>query len=266
MKAFLKWAGGKSRIASKIKEHLKDGQRLVEPFVGSGALFLSNSFDKYLLCDTNVDLINLYNNLKNNPEELIALTGKYFAEKYNSELQFYKLREKFNSLDSNEMMKSALFVYLNKHSFNGLCRYNRKGFFNVPYGRYKAPKFPMEEMCDFAKKAKRAKFKCQDFEDTFRETREGDIIYCDPPYVPLSATSNFTSYSKNDFGLEDQNLLARNAEKSKAKGIQCVISNHDLKITREMYRKSEIYEISVQRKIASKSASRKKVNEIIAVF
>ena len=74
MKAFLKWAGGKSRIASKIKEHLKDGQRLVEPFVGSGALFLSNSFDKYLLCDTNVDLINLYNNLKNNPEELIALT------------------------------------------------------------------------------------------------------------------------------------------------------------------------------------------------
>ena len=132
---------------------MKDGQRLVEPFVGSGALFLSNSFEKYLLCDTNVDLINLYNNLKKNPEELIAKTGRYFSGKYNSELQYYQLREKFNSLDSNDMRKSALFVYLNKHAFNGLCRYNRKGFFNVPYGRYKAPKFPEEEMCNFAKKS-----------------------------------------------------------------------------------------------------------------
>tara|TARA_Y100000590_G_scaffold243803_1_gene274053 strand:+ start:306 stop:1106 length:801 start_codon:yes stop_codon:yes gene_type:complete len=266
MKAFLKWAGGKSKIALNIKEHFEEGQRLVEPFVGSGALFLNNSFKKYLLCDKNIDLINLYKNLKKNPQELVVLTEKYFTGEYNSKSQFYELREKFNSLDSNDIVKSALFVYLNKHAFNGLCRYNRKGFFNVPYGRYKSPRFPREEMFDFAKKAKRAKFKCQDFEDTFKETREGDIIYCDPPYVPFSATSNFTSYSKDDFDLEDQCRLARNAEESRGRGIQCIISNHDLRITRQMYKKSKIYKISVQRIIASKSASRKKVDEIIAVF
>jgi DNA adenine methylase len=266
LKAFLKWAGGKSKIASNIKYHFKDGKRLVEPFVGSGALFLNTSFDKYLLCDINIDLINLYNNLKRNPEELIAKTSKFFIGKVDSEQRFYELREKFNSLDSMDIEKSALFVYLNKHAFNGLCRYNRKGFFNVPYGRYESPSFPEKEMRAFSVKSQRAEFKCQNFEDTFKEKMKGDIIYCDPPYVPLSLTSSFTSYSKNGFNLENQKKLAINAELSKSIGIQCIISNHDMKITREMYDKSKIYEIIVQRNIASKSASRKKIAEIIAVF
>ena len=266
MKAFLKWAGGKSRAAEDIKKYLVNGKRLVEPFVGSGAIFLTTTFEEYLLCDTNIDLINLYNNLKKSPDELLEKTDEFFSSENNTESKFYEFREEFNALESKDIRKSALFVYLNKHAFNGLCRYNRKGFFNVPYGRYKSPKCPLEEMQAFSVKAKFATFKCQDFEKTFKETMKGDVIYCDPPYVPLSVTSSFTSYSKDDFDLRDQSRLAKSAIASQSSGIRCVISNHDLDVTRKMYEMSDIHEISVQRNIASKSSSRKKIKEIIAVF
>lgn len=266
MKAFLKWAGGKSRIAADIENYLKDGKRLVEPFVGSGAVFLNTSFEKYLLCDTNSDLINLYNNLKQKPEELMEKTKEVFSPNNNTELKFYELRDEFNALGSEDIRKSSLFIYLNKHAFNGLCRYNQKGFFNVPYGRYKAPKCPLKEMQAFATKAEFATFKCQDFEDTFKEITLEDVVYCDPPYVPLSITSSFTSYSKDGFDLKDQVRLAKNAIASRAKGISCVISNNDLEITRKIYEGSDIHQISVQRHIASKASSRKKAKEIIAVF
>ena len=266
MKAFLKWAGGKSRIAEDIKKYLVTGKRLVEPFVGSGAIFLSTTFEEYLLCDTNVDLINLYNNLKKSPDELLEKTDELFSSENNTESKFYELREEFNASESKDIRKSALFVYLNKYAFNGLCRYNQRGFFNVPYGRYKAPTCPLEEMRVFSAKAKFATFKCQDFEKTFKETKKGDVIYCDPPYVPLSATASFTSYSKSGFDLGDQSRLAKSAIAAQSRGIRCVISNHDLDVTRKMYERSDIYKISVQRNIASKSSSRKKVEEIIAVF
>lgn len=266
MKTFLKWAGGKSQIVSNLKIHFRKGSRLVEPFVGSGALFLSTSYESYLLCDTNADLINLYNNLKEDPEKLIDKTSSFFSGDFNSELRFYQLRERFNALPSDDMEKSALFIYLNKHGFNGLCRYNRNGFFNVPFGKYRAPKFPRKNMIDFAIKAKKAEFRCQDFEDTFDESRHGDIIYCDPPYVPLSITSSFTAYSKGGFGLDDQWRLVKKAKEAKSKGLQCIISNHDLAVTREMYRGSEIFEMKVQRNISSKSESRIKVKELVAVF
>lgn len=266
MKAFLKWAGGKSKIFPNIKAHFKEGKRLVEPFVGSGSVFLNTSFEKYLLCDNNIDLINVYNNLKKFPDKLIAKTKDLFVKHNNSEEQFYLLREKFNLLKSNDIEKSAIFIYLNKHAFNGLCRYNSKGLFNVPFGRYKNPEFPDSKMYNFAEKSHNAIFKYQDFDITFKQIRQGDIVYCDPPYVPLTDTSNFTAYSKKDFNIEQHKKLAQNAEVLQTKGIQCIVSNHDSEITRELYKKSNIFELKVQRFIASKVISRKRVGEIIAVF
>ena len=150
--------------------------------------------------------------------ELIEKTDALFSPENNTETKFYELREQFNALDLKDIKKSALFIYLNKHAFNGLCRYNRKGFFNVPFGRYKAPKCPVEQMRAFSVKAKFATFKCQDFERTFKETLKGDVIYCDPPYVPLSITSSFTSYSKDDFDMGDQSRLAKSAIASQSNG------------------------------------------------
>ena len=266
MRSFLKWAGGKSKLSANIKYHFREGKRLVEPFVGSGALFLNTSFEEYLLCDTNPDLINLYNNLKKYPEDLVHKTKKLFTKENNTEDQFYILRDRFNSLKTSDINKSALFIYLNKHAFNGLCRYNSKGIFNVPFGRYNNPQCPEDKMYNFSHKSQKAIFKCQDFNITFDEISKGDIVYCDPPYVPLSDTSSFTSYAKNDFNFQHQEELANHAEELKFRGVQCIISNHDLKITRELYKNSKIFELMVQRNIASKPSSRKKIGEIIAVF
>ncbi|MDO9206156.1 Dam family site-specific DNA-(adenine-N6)-methyltransferase [Methylotenera sp.] len=263
---FLKWAGGKRKLVEVISKSLAGGDRLVEPFVGSGAVFMGTNYKKYLLCDTNADLIGLFNNLKNNTEKLLAETEIFFSGKFKTEEAFYELRERFNTLEAEDIKKSALFVYLNKHAFNGLCRYNNKGYFNVPFGKYTNPQLPIKEMLLFAKKAQIAEFKCLDFKETFKLVKKGDVVYADPPYVPISATSSFTTYAKENFKLEAQNALADEANKAKAYGIRVVISNSDQSITREMYKNSEIESIDVMRSISSKGSTRGKVKELIAIF
>jgi len=265
-KPFLKWAGGKAKLVPILSEFLGESERLVEPFVGSGAVFMGTEFNEYLLCDSNPDLIGLFNNLKDFSETLIMQISDIFDGKFNSESAFYDLRTEFNELSSEDLRKSVLFVYLNKHAFNGLCRYNSKGFFNVPYGRYTSPSAPIKELELFANKAKLAKFLCADFSSTFDLLRDGDVVYCDPPYVPLSSSSNFTAYSKGAFNDESQLLLAQLAEKAKEKKIRVVISNHDTEFTRKIYANAELHQLEVHRSISSKSSTRGKVNELIAVF
>jgi DNA adenine methylase len=265
-KPFLKWAGGKSKLVPILSEHLGVKGRLVEPFVGSGSVFMGTDFNDYLLCDSNPDLIGLFNNLKHYPKDLILQVNDIFDGRYNNEKAFYELRSEFNQLSSESLRKSVLFVYLNKHAFNGLCRYNSKGFFNVPYGRYSSPTAPIREMELFSEKSKRAEFICTDFSKTFAMVKEGDVVYCDPPYVPLSSSSNFTAYSKGAFNNEHQECLAKLAESCKGKNIKVVISNHDTDFTRRIYSTAVLHELDVHRSISSKSSTRGKVGELIAVY
>ena len=265
-KPFLKWAGGKSKLVPILSEHLGVKGRLVEPFVGSGSVFMGTDFNDYLLCDSNPDLIGLFKNLKHCPKDLISQVNDIFVGKYNNEKAFYELRSEFNQLSSETLRKSVLFVYLNKHAFNGLCRYNSKGFFNVPYGRYTSPTAPIREMELFSEKSKRAEFICTDFSKTFDMVKEGDVVYCDPPYVPLSSSSNFTAYSKGAFNNENQECLAKLAESCRVKNIKVVISNHDTEFTRRIYSTAVLHELDVHRSISSKSSTRGKVCELIAVY
>lgn len=265
-KPFLKWAGGKQRLVPNIAKKLGNGKRLVEPFVGSGAVFMGTAYESYLLCDTNNDLIDLFNNLKYITKEVILETVSLFDEKNKTEEMFYKLRDEFNTIDSGSIRKSALFVYLNKHSFNGLCRYNAKGKFNVPFGRYKNTNPPVKEMELFAKKAQLAEFKCCDFNETFNLLTEGDVVYCDPPYVPLSITSSFTSYHVNVFADKEQRDLARCAELASEQGYRVVISNHLTDYTKEIYAKAEIDTLNVMRFISSKAETRGEAKELLASF
>ncbi len=142
IRPFLKWPGGKFRLMDKILACLPKGAQLIEPFVGSGAVFLNTDYDKYLLNDANADLINLYQFLKTEGLAFINLCKHYFQKKYNTEKHYYQLRAKFNT--SNDIMeKSILFLYLNRHGYNGLCRYNkRQKYYNVHFGRYIMPYFP----------------------------------------------------------------------------------------------------------------------------
>lgn len=265
-KPFLKWAGGKSKLVPILSEHLGTKGRLVEPFVGSGAVFMGTNFEEYLLCDTNPDLIGLFNNLKNHRKDLILQVNDIFSGGYNNEDSFYELRDEFNQLSPEALRKSVLFVYLNKHAFNGLCRYNSKGFFNVPYGRYTSPTAPIREMELFSEKSKKAEFLCADFTKTFDMVKEGDVVYCDPPYVPLSSSSNFTAYSKGAFNDDSQECLAKIAVGCRDKNVKVVISNHDTDFTRRIYSNASLHELDVHRSISSKSSTRGKVCELIAVF
>ena len=133
MKPFLKWAGNKYQIVERIKEVLPAGKRLIEPFVGSGALFLNTDYPAYLLADANPDLISVYRHLQSDGRDFIEACRLYFTPENNSPERFYEFRQRFNTT-SDATEKATLFVYLNKHCYNGLCRYNSKGGFNVPFG------------------------------------------------------------------------------------------------------------------------------------
>ena len=155
-------------------------------------------------------------------------------------------------------------MYLNRHAFNGLCRYNSSGKFNVPYGKYKNPYFPAKEMKFFYNKACFCNFVHQDFEVTINMAKENDIIYCDPPYIPLSDTASFTNYSPNGFDLRQHERLVRLAENSK-----CLffISNNWTDITKKLYKNaSSLIETNVNRSISSCGESRGSVKEILAIY
>ncbi len=266
VRPFLKWAGNKYRILEHIQQHLPAGKRLVEPFVGSGALFLNSDYDRYLLADSNLDLINLYNILKKEGPGFIHYAQDLFAGKYNNAENYYQFRQEFNTTE-DVRRKSALFIYLNRHGYNGLCRYNRKGGFNVPFGRYKRPYYPAAEMLHFHLKAKKAVFKHQDFQKIITTTKPGDVIYCDPPYVPLSDSANFTTYSAAGFDLQQQHRLAELADECLLRGIPVLISNHDTKLTRKIYQtasKKKFFD--VRRFISCNGQKRQHAGEVLAVF
>ena len=265
MKPFLKWAGNKYRLLDKIQGLLPYGDRLIEPFVGAGAVFLNTVFESYLLADINPDLIHLYQTLQTEGKIFIAECKSYFVPGNNERAQYLHLREKFNQ-SKNIRERSALFLYLNRHGYNGLCRYNSQGGFNVPFGKYAKPYFPEVEMHYFYQKAQTAQFIIQDFRKTLENTMPGDVVYCDPPYVPMSATSNFTSYASGGFSTQDQLDLATLAKKLSSKNISVLISNHDNAFTQEAYSAGEIIQFDVQRYISCQGESRNKVSEVLALF
>lgn len=265
MKPFLKWAGNKYQIVERIRQVLPPGKRLIEPFVGSGAVFLNTNYEKNFLADANSDLINLYLHLQAETEDFVDYCSALFIPENNSKEVYYRFRSVFNS-SKDTRYRSALFIYLNKHCFNGLCRYNSKGEYNVPFGRYKRPYFPEKELLYFAKKAQNAKFTVADFTITMDQAEPGDVVYCDPPYVPLSDTANFTSYSSGKFGLPEQKELARHAEKLANSGITVILSNHDTEFTRLEYASAKIISFEVQRYISCNGEKRDKAPEVLAVF
>lgn len=265
-RAFLKWAGGKYSLIGPIKNQLPEGKKLIEPFVGAGSVFLNTDYDNYLLNDINADLITLYQYVKRRPKTFINDAKQLFNARNNHADAYYALRAQFNA-STDPYYRSLVFLYLNRHGYNGLCRYNSKGIFNVPFGDYSKPYFPQAELEFFAEKAKRAKFICQSFEHVFRRARKGDVIYCDPPYAPLVQGSNFTSYATGGFGLDDQSELARHALRAACKRqIPVLISNHDTPLTRALYETAQISQLSVARSISQKGDGRKPVKELLALY
>ncbi len=267
-KPFLKWAGNKYRCLEQILGSLPHSNRLIEPFTGSGAVFLNTSYSQYLLAEQNHDLVNLYQFIKKEGISFIDYCAPYFSEQSNNESYFYQIRTLFNSSTQTHQTRSraAFFLYLNRHGYNGLCRYNQHGQFNVPFGRYIKPYFPAKEMLEFHKHCQHAKFIQADFRKTFALAKPGDVIYCDPPYVPLSESAYFSAYTKKIFSEADQIALAKLAINTANKGITVIISNHDTEFTRAQYQQATLISFPVKRLISCKASERKSVQELIAIF
>ena len=266
-KPFLKWAGGKYRILDKILPELPAGGRFVEPFAGSCAVYLNADFPVALVCDLNSDLIELYRYIQKEGEDFFQYCSSFFSSENNTRTGYMALRDRLNaSIETRE--RAALLLYVNRHAFNGLIRYNSKGGFNVPFGKYKKPYFPLEELRAFYRKMQSTptEFMVADFRSIFARLKPGDVVYCDPPYVPLSQTASFTTYDGNAFNVQDQNDLAACAKEAWQKGIHVVLSNHDTEATRNLYSSAELKRFAVQRFISCDGGNREAAPELLAVY
>ncbi len=265
-KPFLKWAGGKQRLIGSILPLLPPTGRYIEPFAGSAAVALNVPQTECLLSDINGDLIGLYQQLQDEGEGFIAFCRSFFSVENNTSERYYGLRGEFNST-RDKRRKSAIFVYLNKHGFNGLCRYSARGVYNVSFGKYARPSFPEAEMRNFLDRIRRGRvrFSRVDFVHALEGATAGDVVYCDPPYVPLSATSNFVGYSADGFGLQRHKVLAESARVAARRGATVVISNHDTPVVKGLYEGAEIRELTVRRMISC-TGERKQAKELLAVF
>jgi DNA adenine methylase len=271
-KSFLKWAGSKYRLLNELLPILSEfvdskieNQTFIEPFVGSGTVFLNmTGVDNFILADNNPNLFNLYMDIQKDYEHFIENAKKYFVAENNTPEAYKKLVTYYNSQEITATEKGYLFIYLNRHCFNGLMRFNKSGRFNTPFGHYKNPQFPEESlrvMCDKIH-GTNVQFFQADFSRVMENIKYGDIVYCDPPYV-----SSFNQYGSDLFGIAEQKQLATLAKKGAQRGAKVVISNHYNEVTKELYKDCDEYKVvSVRRSIASKGEHRGTVEEIIAIY
>ncbi|ENR8788849.1 Dam family site-specific DNA-(adenine-N6)-methyltransferase [Enterobacter hormaechei] len=265
---FLKWAGGKYSLLPELDRLIPAGKRLVEPFVGGGSVFLnSEKHESFLLSDVNADLINLYQMLEVDHIRVCSL-AKILFERANSEVAYKELRDEFNNQRMGAPERAAAFLFLNRHCFNGLIRYNRDGFFNVGWGKYEAPYFPEIEIKAFKQKSHKCVFLNAGYRRTLALAGEGDVVYCDPPYEPLPGTAGFTNYAAGGFSWADQISLAESCVAAHQRGAKVLINNSTAPRVLELYEQHGfiLHHVDARRAISSKGSTRETAKDIVATL
>jgi DNA adenine methylase len=269
-KPFLKWAGGKWSLAPQIVKLLpQDIEKRIyrEPFVGGGAMFFFLASHappkKSFLSDALADLITTYLVVRRDTDKLLAKLEQ--LRKKHSDETFYEVRERFNlQRKASDLDRAAWLIYLNKTCFNGLFRTNREGLFNVPVGRFSNPGIVQEgRMRAAARALANADIQHRPFEHLLEEAKRGEVIYFDPPYVPLSRTANFAAYSDGAFSPKDQEKLAGVFRELDKRGCLLALSNSDTPEVRRLYEGFEIEEIVASRRISAKTSDRRPVGEVL---
>ena len=264
-KSILKWAGGKYKLLENILPEL-NGKRLFDVFGGSGVVSINATNEEIIYNDINSDLVNLFNDISS--ENFLETLRELFSK--NSKEKYLILREEFNNIESS-LRKSCLFLYLNKSCFNGLCRYNSKGKFNVPPGdKLESKEVQIDLIKDFQKiiKEKNIKFENKHFEELLKDVEINDVVYMDPPYLPSDEYETaFNTYSKNGFTINDHKKIVNETEQLQKKGTNVIISNTYTEQTLDLYKNAtEIKILDVRRSISQKSDGRKMVKEILAIY
>jgi DNA adenine methylase len=261
-KPFVKWAGGKRQLLPDIIERVPDfAGRYFEPFVGGGALFFRLAPKKAVLADTNERLIRTYRGVQKDVEGVIRLLSRYPHD----EAFFYDLREKDIDHAKSDTEVAAWLIYLNRTGYNGLYRVNSKNRFNVPFGRYANPTICDHETLRACSRALAgAKLEHTDFAAAVDKAREGDFVYFDPPYAPLSKTSSFASYTKDGFGPSEQERLRDVALELKRRGVHVLLSNSSAEDVRRLYGKGfRITKVLATRVVNSKASQRGAIPELL---
>lgn len=266
-RSIFKWAGGKFGVLEQIFRYLPEGKRLIEPFVGGGAVFMNAGYQENLLNDVNADLINFYKTLQREAHSLITLAHRFFQD-YNTQEGYLAVRNAFNKQVYDDLHRAAAFLFLNRHCFNGLTRYNQAGEFNVGYGKYKTPYFPLQEMEAFLGAEGRSEFVCGDFAAVIEAAGEGDVIFCDPPYEPLPNTEGFTNYSGHDFKFEEQKRLVSLLTDAHRRGAKVLITNSGAPNIRELYQDSgfRVEPLFARRSVSCKGDTRGVAHDVIAIL
>lgn len=266
-KPFLKWAGGKYSVIDDVLAHLPSGRRLIEPFAGGGSVFLNAGFSEVIASDACDDLILTYLVMQREPFALIDKAAMMFREGNNSDY-FDEIKARFNKREMTHLERAATFIYLNRHCFNGLMRYNQKGEFNVGFGSYRQPYFPLAEMESFATLARRYAFAIADYRETVALAGEGDVVFCDPPYEPMPGKSGFTNYSGQRFRFEDQACLAQALKSAHQRGASVVVTNSGAPAINELYKSLgfKVMSLRARRSISCAGDTRETVTDIIGVL
>lgn len=269
-RSFLKWAGGKYAALDHVfKTVPRTGEHWVEPFVGSATVALNTNYRSYTLADSNQVLIHLYRMIVNDPHLVIAELRKLFTPEHNQKAMFLKLRAEFNLTGSMDR-KAILFIYLNRHCYNGLSRFNKKdGHFNVSFGSYKSIYLPVDEILFFAKKFKSATFIHSCFSELHVEKPKtsSSTVYCDPPYLKVSKTAGFVSYTSEGFYPKDHIKLNQSCQQWRSDGFRTYVSNSDVPPVSEYYadmRRKKHF--NVRRSISSKGDQRNGAKEVLLVY
>ncbi|EJG7681857.1 Dam family site-specific DNA-(adenine-N6)-methyltransferase [Salmonella enterica] len=265
---FLKWAGGKYSLLPDLYQLIPAGMRLIEPFVGGGSVFLnSDKHVSFLLADVNTDLINLYQMLAVVPGAVIRHARVMFDRLNNAE-SYTALRDEFNAQVMDGPERAAAFLFLNRHCFNGLIRYNRNNQFNVGWGKYPSPYFPLDEINAFTEMAHNCVFMAAGFRRTLALAGEGDVVYCDPPYEPMPGTAGFTNYAAGGFTWDDHIALAECCVAAHQRGARIMIGNSTAPRVIDLYSQHgfEIHHISARRSISSKGSTRETAKDLVAIL
>jgi DNA adenine methylase len=267
----LKWVGGKRQLISEIMPLIpKSYSTYVEPFVGGAAVLFELQPNKAIINDYNSELINVYEVIRDNPEELIEQL-RYHSDN-NSSDYFYEVRimdreQSYKNL--SKVDKAARVIYLNKTCYNGLYRVNSAGQFNSPYGKYVNPKIvDITTIRAISKYFNQNNIKiCNgDYKESLKGLRKGAFVYLDPPYMPISSSSSFTGYTEGGFSYAQQIELRGQCDKLKKKGIPFLQSNSDCIEIRELYSEYQILTVKAKRNINSKGDSRGEINEVLIYY
>lgn len=257
---FIKWVGGKRQLLDRMMRYVpKRYGTYHEPFIGGGALFFELVPPRAILSDFNARLIRTYRGIRDEAERVIELLGSYPHDKG------FFLEMRAVDIDAcTDAEVAAWFIYLNKTGFNGLYRVNRRNVFNVPFGDYKNPNIcDADNLRACSRALRKAKLEVSSFEAVLDRAEAGDFVYFDPPYVPLSVTSDFTSYTSAGFDMQDQIKLRDVARELKKRKVHVLLSNSSAEAVRELYADFELIEVTATRAINSKGEGRGRVAELL---